>query len=172
MEEKILFWEALFLISSVLTRNHLFKVSNWSTRIICEKCSRLKMKTLEQSQSRSCNVYIVNCEHVSNFLLIVDFEQVEVCWVHIEKINTFEDSIRDIMRYVIVIYVWLKFINKKHLTLHHHNPMGESVKKSFRRSLFQTLIRAKKMRLTFKMTCCSFVFLSAVFYRFCCWETN
>ena len=42
-------------------------------------------------------------EHISNFLLIIDFEQAKVCWVHIEKINTFEDKIRYIMRYVVVI---------------------------------------------------------------------
>ena len=24
-------------------------------------------------------------EHISNFLLIIDFEQAKVCWVHIEK---------------------------------------------------------------------------------------
>ena len=32
-----------------------------------------------------------------------------------------------------------------------------------RRSFLQTLILAKKMRLTFKMTCCLFIFLSAAF---------
>ena len=37
-------------------------------------------------------------EHFLNFLLIIDFEQANVCWVHIEKINTFEDKIRYIMR--------------------------------------------------------------------------
>ena len=42
-------------------------------------------------------------EHFLNFLLIIDFEQANVCWVHIEKINTFEDKIRYIMRFVIVI---------------------------------------------------------------------
>ena len=70
------------------------------------------MKTLEQCQWRRSSVYIVNCKHISNFLLIIDFEQANVFWVHIEKINTFEDKIRYIMRYVVVIYVWPKFINK------------------------------------------------------------
>ena len=37
-------------------------------------------------------VFIVNCEHISNIVLIVDFEQANVCWVYIEKINTFEDK--------------------------------------------------------------------------------
>ena len=60
-------------------------------------------------------VYIVNCKHISNFLLTIDFKQANVFWVHIEKIKTFEDKIRYIMRYVAVINVWqnlLKSINK------------------------------------------------------------
>ena len=40
------------------------------------------------------------CEHVSNFVLIVVFEQANVFWFHIEKTNTFEDM--NIMRYVVV----------------------------------------------------------------------
>ena len=61
------------------------------------------MKTLEQCQWRRSNVYIVKCKHISNFLLIIDFEKEKVSWVHIE--NTFEDKIRYMMRYVVVIYV-------------------------------------------------------------------
>ena len=80
-------------------------------RIRCENCSRLRMKTLERCQWRRSSVYIVNCD-ISKFLLIIDFEQAKVCWVHIEKINTFEDKIRYIMRYLVVIQVWPKFINK------------------------------------------------------------
>ena len=33
------------------------------------------MKTLEQCKWGRSRVFIVNCEHVSNFVLIVDFEQ-------------------------------------------------------------------------------------------------
>ena len=51
---------------------------------------------------RRSNVFIVNCEHISNFVLIVDFEQANVCLAHIEKLNTFEDKIGHIMRYVVV----------------------------------------------------------------------
>ena len=47
--------------------------------------------------------FIINSEHISDSLLIIDFEQEKVCWVHIEKINTFEDKIRYIVRYVVVI---------------------------------------------------------------------
>ena len=105
-------WKALLVMSSVPTRNYLFKVSNWNTRIRCENCSRLRMKTLERCQWRRSSVFIVNCEHISIFLLIIDFEQVKVCWVHIEKINTYENKIRHIMRYATIIQVWPKFINK------------------------------------------------------------
>ena len=48
------------------------------------------------------------CEHISNFVLIVDFEQAKRCLVQIEKTNT--------------------FINKLRLNLYHHNPTGESVR--------------------------------------------
>ena len=61
------------------------------------------MNTLERCQWRRSNVYIVNCKHISNFLLIIDLEQANVCWVYVENINTFEDKIRYIMRYVVVI---------------------------------------------------------------------
>ena len=53
------------------------------------------MKSLERCQWRRSSVYNVNCEHISNFLLIIDFEQAKICRVHIEKINTFEDKIKD-----------------------------------------------------------------------------
>ena len=43
------------------------------------------------------SVFIDNCEHISNFVLIADFEQEYVYWVHIKKSNTFEDKI-DISR--------------------------------------------------------------------------
>ena len=100
---KYFFWEALLVISSVPTRNYLFKFSNWNGRIRCENCSRLRMKTLERCQWRCPSVFIVNCEHISNFLLIIDSEQAKVCWDHIEKINTFENKIWYIMRYAVVI---------------------------------------------------------------------
>ena len=56
------------------------------------------MKTLERCQWHCSTVFIVNCEHVLNFLLIIDFEQAKDFWVHIEKKNTFEKKIRYIMR--------------------------------------------------------------------------
>ena len=108
--------------------NCLFKGNNWSTRIRCENCSRLRIKTLERCQWRHSSVFTVNCEHISSFVLTVEFEQANVCWVHIEKTNTFEDKIGYIMRYVAVFSVWTKFIDKWNLKLHHHNPTGESVR--------------------------------------------
>ena len=39
---------------------------------------------------------------MSNFVLVIDFEQASVCMVHIEKAITFEDKIGYIMRYVVV----------------------------------------------------------------------
>ena len=68
------------------------------------------MNTTERCQWRRSSVFIVNCEHTSNFVLIVDFEQANICWVHIEKIKPLEDKIRYIMRYV--FQVWTKFNNK------------------------------------------------------------
>ena len=60
------------------------------------------MKTLERCQWRHSSVFIVNCKHISNFVLIVDFEQANVCLVHIEKANSFEDKIGHIMRCIIL----------------------------------------------------------------------
>ena len=124
---KDFFLEALFVISFVPARNYLFKVSNLSTRITCESCSILRMSILTIFQ-RCSSVFIVKCEHISNFLLIVEFEQVNVCLVHIEKSNTFEGKIEYIMRYVVIICVCIKFIDKQLLNLYHHNPTSESVR--------------------------------------------
>ena len=45
---------------------------------------------------------IVNCEHVSNCALIIDFEPANVCLVCIENAITFEDKIDYIMHYVVI----------------------------------------------------------------------
>ena len=50
------------------------------------------MKTLGRCQWRHSLVFIVNCEHISSFVLITEFEQANLCWVHIEKKNTFQDK--------------------------------------------------------------------------------
>ena len=61
----------------------------------------LRKKTLERSHW-CLFVFIINCEYISYFVLIVDSERANVSWVHIEKTNTFEDKIGYIMRYVCV----------------------------------------------------------------------
>ena len=47
------------MISSVPAMNYPFKVSNWSTKIRCENCSKLRMKTLHWYQWRHSSVFIV-----------------------------------------------------------------------------------------------------------------
>ena len=64
-ERKQFFYlEVLFMIAPAPARNYLFKVSNWSTRIRCENCSKLRMKTIQRCQWRRSNVFSVNCERV------------------------------------------------------------------------------------------------------------
>ena len=79
-----------------------FKVNNRNTRTTCEICSKLTIKTPERRQWRRSSIFIINCKHISSFVLIVDFEQTNVCFVHIEKVNMFEDKIGHIMRYVLL----------------------------------------------------------------------
>ena len=71
----------------------------------------LRMKILERCQKRHFCVVIVNCEHISSFVLIVEFEQANLFWVHIDKTNSFKDKIGYIIRYVVFL-VWTKFMNK------------------------------------------------------------
>ena len=54
-------------------------------------------------QSRRSSVFIVNCEHILNFVLAVDFKQINVYLVHVQKKNTFEDKIGHIICYVVVL---------------------------------------------------------------------
>ena len=61
------------------------------------------MKTIERCQWRCSSIYIVNYEHISNFLLIIDPGEAKIYSVHIEKMNTFEDKIMYIMCYVVAI---------------------------------------------------------------------
>ena len=96
MGEKILFWEALFMISSVPARKYLLKVSYSSTPIRCENCWGLSMKTMALLHCLHCELWTY-FQHA----VIVDFEQANVCRVHIEKISTFEGCI---MRYVVVYW--------------------------------------------------------------------
>ena len=56
--------------------------------------------TLERYQWRRSSILIANCELISNFVVTDDFEQANVCWVHIEKPETFDNKIGYIMGYV------------------------------------------------------------------------
>ena len=66
-----------------------------------QACSILRVNALERCQWRRSSVFIVNYEHISNFVLIVEFEQANVSWVYIENTNTFEGKIGYIMSYVV-----------------------------------------------------------------------
>ena len=55
------------------------------------------MKTLERCQ---WVVVLVSLLLSVNIFYTFEFEQTNVCWVHIEKTNTSEDKIGYIMRYV------------------------------------------------------------------------
>ena len=121
------------------------------------------MKTLEWYHWHHSSVFIVNCEHISSFALIVGFEHSTVCWVHTEK----EDKISYIMYYVTVFSVWTKCINKWHLKLYHHNPTGESVRNFCKGVYFRRWFWLK--------ICCSHSKWLAVhlsFYRFCSYLTQ
>ena len=72
---------------------------------VVQECSGLRMKTLERCQWCHSSVFIVNREHISSFFLIVEFEQENVCWIHIEMANTFGDKIGYITRYAAVFSV-------------------------------------------------------------------
>ena len=52
-----------------LTGIYLFKVNNENTRILCEICSELTIKTPERRQWRRSTVFIVNFEQISHILL-------------------------------------------------------------------------------------------------------
>ena len=131
------------------------------------------MNTLERCQWHRSSVFIVDCEHISNFLLIIDLEQAKVCRVHFEKINTFENEIRCIMRQVVVIKVQPKFINKYHWKLYYHNPMGESGGNFCQGVLLQTLILAKrKCGSHSKWPAAHSSFYQLFFIDFARWKTN
>ena len=59
---------------------YLFKFNNGNTSKKCEICLKLKMKTPERRHVRRSVVLIVNFEHITYIVSIVDFEQVNVSW--------------------------------------------------------------------------------------------
>ena len=73
------------LCKSIFPANiYLFKVSNRSTRTMCEICSKLTIKMLAEPRKwRRSGGFTVNFEHISHGFLVflfVDFEQVSVSW--------------------------------------------------------------------------------------------
>ena len=55
---------------------YLFNVNNGNTITMCEICLKFIIKTPEQGHCRPSDVFLVNFEHISNTISIVDFEQV------------------------------------------------------------------------------------------------
>ena len=58
------------------------------------------MKTLKQRQGRRSGVFIVNCEYISLFVLIVDFERAKFPGFILKR--QIADKIEYIMRYFVV----------------------------------------------------------------------
>ena len=121
--------------------------------IWCKNYSKLKMKTLVQHQQRRFGAFIVNCEHISLFVLTVDFEQAKVCWVHIEQTRS------GISCVVLSILTVNKICQKIAFELISSQPYGYISEKVLRRSLLSSFFLAANMRLKFKMACCTFVFI-------------
>ena len=132
------------MISCVPAMNYMFKVSNWTTGLRFEICSRLRKKTLERCKWRHSSVFIVDCERNSSFALIVEFEPAKVYWVHIEKTNTSEENFEYIMPYGAVFSVWTKVINKWHLNLYHHKLTGQWVRNFCDGGYFRCWFRLKR----------------------------
>ena len=51
--------------------NYLFKVNNRNTRIRCEICSKLTIKTPERRIWHRSSAFIVNFEHISHLVLLL-----------------------------------------------------------------------------------------------------
>ena len=58
---------------------YLLKVNNRNTQTRSEICSKLKIKTPERRHWDHFDVFLVNFEHISHFVL-VDFQQLNVGW--------------------------------------------------------------------------------------------
>ena len=105
--KRFYFESFLFVILFVRARNYLFRVSNLRTKIRCESCLVLRMSILTIFNINDVNgvdlVSLLLTKRISNFVLILDFEQVNLCLVHIEKENIFEDKIGHIMNALCII---------------------------------------------------------------------
>ena len=81
-------YDVIRLFNELAVRSQLLKHKNkmW-------KQFKVKNEDTRTMSIASFSLFIVKCEHISKFVLIVDFEHLNVCWIHIEKTNTFEDKI-------------------------------------------------------------------------------
>ena len=112
-----MFWEALFVMSSVPARNYLFNVSYSSTRIRCDA---------EDWTWRQWR-----CSSISSLLLTVNiFPTCSNCWLWTGKRlpgSYWKDKHFWRVYHALCCSI-LKFINKLHLNLYLHNPTGESAR--------------------------------------------
>ena len=157
---KYLAREVVFMIWYFPANNYLFKVSSLSTIIRCDSCSNEGSRTMWMTLFA---VFIVKCEHVLHIVLIVDFEQLNVCRVHIKITNTFKIKIRYLMRYVAVFSVWKKFINKLDVNLYHRDPMDKSVRNSWAGVYFRRWLWLQR---------CGSHLNICIFTDFAHWKTN
>ena len=65
----------------------------------------VQMKTAERRELHHSGIFIAKYELVSDFALIADFEQGNVCWAFMENASTFEGDIKYIMLNVVVFSV-------------------------------------------------------------------
>ena len=89
----------------VFFRTRLGKILLWQKFLKRESLNlRLSMLTIFNIDDVNGVVVVssFNCERISNFVLIIDFENVNACLVYIEKAINFEDKIGYIMHYVVL----------------------------------------------------------------------
>ena len=95
----------------------MFKVNNRNTRARREICSKLTTKIPERRDWRRSGIFIVNFEHISHLVSIVNFEQVNA-WVSITLLLFLEmvknESLAQCSstntRVVIIIFFMLLFL--------------------------------------------------------------
>ena len=69
---------------------YLFYVIKRKIRKKYEMCSKLTIKTYKRRQWCRCGVFTVNFKHISHILSsvsMVNFEQVNICWVNSKESN-------------------------------------------------------------------------------------
>ena len=68
----------------------LFKVNNRNTKVRCEICSKVKIKTSERRQWRRSGVFILNSEDISHFVLVL----LLLLWACKYPLGCFNESIK------------------------------------------------------------------------------